>query len=473
MKTMFILLTAVISLAAIRSNGQIFWTENFESGSASGMDVTGYTTGPNGPWTMTITGSEGDVPNQWYVSCAEAGHTVGGCGTTCAGSLGLGATLHVGSGSVGDMGASYDNGGLCGIIYCVQTDRRAESPAINCTGKYGIRVRFYYIENGDGAIDDGTVWYYDGSVWSSLVNSPKTPPICPSGQGYWDTLSYALPASADNNPNVKIGFRWVNNDDASGSDPSYAIDSLSLIATSGASFSMSSSTTCQDSCVTFTNTSSGTVSSYTWSSSSGYTSTSSVASPVTICFSVAGVYTVSLTATGATASTATHTVTVVPTPHPVIHYAAGHILSVTGAYTAYQWASGTPIPSPITGATNSSYTVTSGGTYYVGVDSAGCKGFSATPFIFSPLAADPLSGWTNDYWYAQNGSRGRITLYSGSSLAADISVTVYEATGRAVISDTWAAGSNTTAINGADLPPGLYIIKLSNRNTSTVLRWLK
>ena len=235
MKKRFTLLAfaLLVLLAGNKVSAQTFWTENFESGSTGGLDVTGYT-GPNGTWTMTITGSEGDAPNIWYVSCAENGHTSGVCGTGCAGvtSTATGATLHLGANAtggsmVGDAGATYDAGGLCGLLWCTSTDRRAESPTINCTSKFGITLSFNYLENGDGTNDDGTVWYYDGSTWSLLVNTAKTP-VCPSTQGRWQNFSIALPASADNNPNVKIGFRWVNNDDGVGTDPSYAIDSLSL-----------------------------------------------------------------------------------------------------------------------------------------------------------------------------------------------------------------------------------------------------
>jgi len=37
-----------------------------------------------------------------------------------------------------------------------------------------------------------------------------------------------LPASANNNPNVKIGFRWINNDDGDATDPSFAVDDIVL-----------------------------------------------------------------------------------------------------------------------------------------------------------------------------------------------------------------------------------------------------
>ena len=232
MKTLSTLFIALFMCAGI-ANAQVFWTETFTNGSSSGALVSSYT-GPYGAWTLTINGTEGSDPNPWYISCVENGHTAGVCGTPCA-AVSATATresLHVGSATtgagVGDAGATYDAGGLCGLIACPQTNRRAVSPVINLTGKSNIKLAFDYIENGDGANDDGSVWYYDGTTWSMLYNTPKTT-LC-GVQGTWTHDSVMLPASANNNPNVKIGFNWVNNDDGVGTDPSYAIDNVTLNA---------------------------------------------------------------------------------------------------------------------------------------------------------------------------------------------------------------------------------------------------
>ena len=69
------------------------------------------------------------------------------------------------------------------------------------------------------------MWYFDGATWTQIDNMPKTI-VCGSGQGQWGTRTIVLPASANNNANVKIGYRWVNNDDGAGSDPSFAVDDI-------------------------------------------------------------------------------------------------------------------------------------------------------------------------------------------------------------------------------------------------------
>jgi hypothetical protein len=214
-----------LSIGANTGSPGIFWREAF-SNSCSNACTLPYT-GSNGTWTSVSTGTNDPESNLWFVSGAECGNPTGGCGAGCAT---FDPSLHVGpdDGFVLDGGAHYDAGGLCGGFFsvCVTSDIRAESPTINCTGYSGITLSFVYMENGEGLLDNATAWYYDGGSWSQLVDLPKTS-LC-GVQGQWTNYSIALPASANNNPSVKIGFRWVNNDDGSGTDPSFAVDDISL-----------------------------------------------------------------------------------------------------------------------------------------------------------------------------------------------------------------------------------------------------
>ncbi|MGL5888458.1 MAG: hypothetical protein ACRC3B_01155, partial [Bacteroidia bacterium] len=215
--------------AAIGGYTPLGWFESFNNGCSASCAGNGYT-GSNGAWTQTVLGAEGADANPWYVSCTENGYTAGGCGTGCVAlsSTATGETMHVGSAAtvLGDLGAAYFSGGLCPILYCSQTDRRIESPTINCSGLSNLNVSFTYIENGSGTVDNATLWYFDGAAWSQLADMPKTA-LC-GVQGLWTAYSIALPASANNNANVKVGFRWVNNDDGVGTDPSFAVDNLKV-----------------------------------------------------------------------------------------------------------------------------------------------------------------------------------------------------------------------------------------------------
>lgn len=218
---------------------QTFWTEDFGSGCNTGNPALGYV-GTNGAWTVVATGTNDSYANEWYVSATEAGMGVGNCGDGCGNNPTLtNRTLHVGAIStlIGDAGASYNAGGLCIAGICVNTDKRAESPIINCLGKSNITLTFSYIQQGAPGTDFVSLCYSNGSSWFTYNGSswvgPNTALAATNnsgcgGQGRWTTYSVTLPASANNNPNVRIGFRWINNDDGIGTDPSFAVDDISL-----------------------------------------------------------------------------------------------------------------------------------------------------------------------------------------------------------------------------------------------------
>lgn len=303
-----LLFFALVQFSFVSFSQITLWTEDFGSGCNQGQLANGFS-GANGAWTVASTGTNDPEANTFFVSATEAGFPAGTCGDGCGtnGTL-TNRTLHLGNiavpafGLTADNGASYNAGGLCGFFFCVATDRRAESPTINMTGQNTLTLNFNYMENGDGALDDASLWYFDGAVWSLLNTLAKTPVTC-APQGQWTAFSVALPASANNNPNIKIGFRWVNNDDGNGTDPSFAVDDIT-ITTPGvgsppvADFSASATAICAGTCIDFTNL--GTyVAGATFSWDFGNTLTSTLEDPTNICYNTAGTYTVSLTITDA------------------------------------------------------------------------------------------------------------------------------------------------------------------------------
>jgi PKD repeat protein len=222
--------------SGIGGGPEIFWSEDFGFGCNTGQLANGFA-GANGTWTTTATGANDNSANTFFISATER-IDANGCGIGCGGSNSR--TLHLGNVAVAgliaaDGGATYNAGGLCGFgNICVITNLRAESPVINCAGRTNVELSFDYIEFGQGTVDNATLWYYDGSVWSLLVDLPKTT-CCGGGcngtnQGLFTNYTLSLPASANNNPNVKIGFNWVNNDDGVGTDPSFAVDNITLSA---------------------------------------------------------------------------------------------------------------------------------------------------------------------------------------------------------------------------------------------------
>jgi gliding motility-associated-like protein len=113
-----------------------------------------------------------------------------------------------------------------------------------------------------------------------------------------------LPASANNNPNVKIGFLWVNNDDGTGAGPSFAVDDIKLSAfpPPTANFAASPVSICQNHCVNFTDLSTNNPTTWAWSFPGANTTTSTLQNPVNICYSTPGVYDVQLVASNVNGS---------------------------------------------------------------------------------------------------------------------------------------------------------------------------
>jgi PKD repeat protein len=388
----------LMTIAGAVNAQTIFWLEEFTNGCTS--LCTTYT-GTNGAWTFTSAGpatacGAATTPNIWYISCAENGNAPGICGTGC----GNNATLHVGNDPnspsagffcpTGDCGAAYDAGGSCDILATppsTVTDITAASPVIDCSGKTTITLSFNYIERGQGVNDNATVMYYDGAAWSLLADMGKTANTCGAGQGLWTAYSIALPASADNNPNVAVAFHWVNDDDGNGNDPSFAVDSVRLTVPSAgappvAAFTQGTTAGCDSLCVTFTDASTG-ATSLSWSFPGGTPSTSTQSSPV-ICYYTPGTFDVIQVVTnsfGTDTLVKTALVTITPTPVPDFsssdqNLCVGDCIDYTdlsaGTVQSYVWTfqGGTPLNSSsqnpsgvcynVAGAFNTTLTVMNG-----------------------------------------------------------------------------------------------------------------
>lgn len=226
--------SGILRPIAITDSTAYVWFEDFGTGCSTGTEAHNFTTS-NGTWTVVNTGTNESLANVWYISAEEQIGT-GRCGEACGGSNNR--TLHLGAHSTfGDMGASYFESSptTCSFLgYCSITNKRVQSPVINLTGYSNITLSFDYIEFGEGANDNATLWYFNGTTWTLLEDLPKT--NCCSGvcngslQGGFVRYHVYLPASANNNPNVRIGFNWTNNGNGTGTDPSFAVDNILLTA---------------------------------------------------------------------------------------------------------------------------------------------------------------------------------------------------------------------------------------------------
>lgn len=279
---------------------QPFWVEDFDTDpgncASQGQLAGGFDSG-NGVWTLTETGANGQFANVWYVSATEAGMGEGNCGDGCGIDPSLtNNTLHVGSDLFGDGGAAYlETGG--GIT---NTNVRAESPVIDCSAQTDISLSLLYLSAGNNPTDACFLEYFDGAVWTELSILASTPfgPCAPQGQ--WTLFNIDLPASADNNPGVRIGFRWENLDDGVATDPSVAIDDVELTGEAAAgeifaSFTVSNDEICVDDCIDFEDTSVGVgIDTWEWTFEGADPPSSTDQNPEQICYSVPGIYAVTL-----------------------------------------------------------------------------------------------------------------------------------------------------------------------------------
>jgi Secretion system C-terminal sorting domain len=202
----------------------IIWSENF-AGNAS-------------TWTLNQPlGLEDADANYFIVGDGEGGNIAPNLGspTSCGVAVNGDKTMHIGSTISPGGGAAYNAGGLCFFGVCVTTNKESRTPLINCSSQSNIKLRFSYLEGGAGTLDNASVYYSAdaGVTWALLDDMPKTVGTC-APQGTWTLRDLTLPISADNNPNVQFSFRWQNNDDGAGTDPSFAIDNVEVYTTGAA-----------------------------------------------------------------------------------------------------------------------------------------------------------------------------------------------------------------------------------------------
>ena len=322
---------------------QLVWFEDFGINSTGSCDRGRLANGSvtaNGAWTVVDLGPQDPFANQWYMSSTEVGVPTGSCaGTGCASGnpAFVDRTLHVGSvlGAPNavlcpslDCGAVYDPGDA---FNSVATDRRVESPTINCSLRSNLVLAFKYVEQGEAnGNDNAVVDYFDGTVWTTIFDTPQTPldGTCGNGSARWTYQAVPLPISANNNPNVKIGFQWRNDNGLSGvANPSFAVDSVVVVALAAptASFTANDTDICVGQCINFTADTSLLISSYSWSFIGATTGSSSVYNPTSICYPNPGTYSVQLIVSGISGTDTlikTNYITVNPCTPPIADFLA-------------------------------------------------------------------------------------------------------------------------------------------------------
>ena len=312
-----------------------FWTEGFGNGCNKGDTANQHVT-VNGTWTTTAVGTNGNTNHVWYISSASAQSASAtlcdqNCSTT---GTNTNKSLHISNRAItigapvnlnipADSAAFFVPGGLTAFGVNTATSQRVESPTINCTGESNIFIQFNYFEGGIAPNVNATLAYFDGANWISIFDMPKTSnPNCGTLGEWSQTNLIALPASADNNPIVKIGFLWENNNGtATTPEFSFSADDINLFSSTSpppippvVNFTTIPSPVtpiCDGGSITFQDLSLG-ADSILWSFPGGSPSSSKASTPV-VTYNTAGTYNVTLTAfnsNGTSDSTAVNLVTV-------------------------------------------------------------------------------------------------------------------------------------------------------------------
>jgi len=299
------LLIGISLFAVLCASAQQFWIENWNAHSQLSQGTLSYT-GSNGAWSVQQTGTNDADSNAWYFSNQEDALGRGQCGTNGN----TDGTAHIGNTAnaplLGLAGA--DNGAIIDDGANTTTNQRLQSPVINCTGKSNITLSFNYIQGKSGGNDYVTLQYYNGTSWATL-STPAELDSCNSGQGLWTYYSVALPASANNNANVKIGFNWTNNTNSFDDNDflnnsveivSFAVDSIVLKTTAAiapvTAFTVSDTSVCAGDSVQFTDQSTNTPTSWAWTFTGGTPATSALQNPW-VKYNTVGHYNVKLKST--------------------------------------------------------------------------------------------------------------------------------------------------------------------------------
>lgn len=359
MKKVIYAFIVFLSLLVNQSRAQVFWTEDFGFACSAGQIATAGVTA-NGLWAITTIAAapgNGADANEWFISAAENGNIP----TACSGSpCGLDRTLHIGANQVFpvfvDAGAAYLAGGVN------NTNKRVESPTINCAGKFGVQVTFEYAMAGIPGADFAELWFSDngGATWSMI--SPLAPSglgPCAAGQAVWTSTAFGLPLTANNNPNVKIGWRWQNSGGA-GVDPAIMIDDIRLscltIGTNSVVLCPQQAETASVSINAYG------VTGFTWTSiPPTVVFTPSTTNPTSVTYPGAGVYTLVLLGSQLPGGVATATAITTVTVNPIINTVgaaplnqtvcpgANATITASGANT-YTWSFGVNGPAIGTGS---------------------------------------------------------------------------------------------------------------------------
>ncbi|HXB39327.1 MAG TPA: M43 family zinc metalloprotease [Bacteroidia bacterium] len=297
--------------------------------------------------------------------------------------------------------------------------------------------------------DCGTTWnkiYNKGGA--GLSTAPATSSAFTPTSTQWRKDSVSLSAYAGT-ASVKFKFESV-----SGWGNNVYLDNINLDFTAigsapVAAFSVSSPSVCVGQALTFTDQSTNTPTSWSWTMTGGTPATSALQNP-TVTYSVAGTYSIALTATNGSGSSTQLTKTVTVNALPVVTASSASVcagsstaLTASGAST-YSWSTGANTSTvSVTPSVTTVYTVT-------GTSTAGCTKTSTSTVTVNALPVVTVSS---------------ASVCTGSSA-------ILTASGASTYS--WSTGTNTSTLSVTPSTTTVYTVTGTNTagctktSTSTV-----
>lgn len=266
------------------------------------------------------------------------------------------------------------------------------------------------------------------------------------------------------NTNLTIAFRGI-----SGYGNNVYIDNINLTGAGTtppvAHFTASASSVCAGTSVTYTNTSTGNPTSYSWTFQGGTPATSTTASP-SVTYPTPGVYTVSMTATNANGSNSTSQTTTV-NANPTVSMAALNPVCInTPAFTL---TGGSPAGGTYsgTGVTGNQFNPSTAGygTFpitYSYTDGNGCSATSSQSISVGCAGIEENSA--NSFVIYPNPSEGLFTVTSTNQSIKVLNV--YDGTGRLVHSISNTNGSKAMDVNMQSFAHGIYTLEITSDTSS-------
>ena len=193
---------------------------------------------------------------------------------------------------------------------------------------------------------------------------------------------------------------------------------------------------------------SGTATTYTWS-------TNAITTTISPTPSITTIYTVTGTGTNACKNKVTQTITVNALPDSSISIAGNYTLTANATSPAtYQWIN-CANHTAISGATNQSYVVPTGGIYAVAITKNNCKDTSYCHTI-AFAGIDKIAEGNNQIEIYPNPNNGMFSIVTNTNHV--VQCTIYDVTGKQVLSKTIINGK--ADIDANSLNEGVYNVSL-------------